>query len=217
MNNSVKLYAIVGSPNSRKVLSVINHLRLDIEVEYLDLFQGQHKTPEYLAVNPNGMVPALEDGDLKLWESNAIIQYLADKAGDDALFPKDPKKRADVVRWLCWDLAHYNMAFGTLAFEAVAKPSFMDMPGNEAVMEWTKENLTRFAAILNEQLEGQPYLCGDDVTLADYAMIHVEFFKESIPFDWSPYPHLNAYYERMRQNPHWAATAPDLEKIGKAV
>ena len=192
MNNSMKLYAIVGSPNSRKVLSVINHLGLDIEVEYLDLFQGQHKTPEYLAINPNGKVPSLVDGDLNLWESNAIIQYLADFAGDDALFPKDPKKRADVVRWLCWDLAHYNQAFGTLAFESVAKPTFMEMPGNEAVIENSKESMARFAAVLNEHLQDKTYLCGEDITLADYAMIHVEFFKESIPFDWSPYPHLNA-------------------------
>jgi len=85
----MKLYAIVGSPNSRKVLSVINHLQIDVEVEYLDLSQGDHKTPSYVALNPNGMVPTLVDGDLKLWESNAIIQYLADKAGDDVLFPKN--------------------------------------------------------------------------------------------------------------------------------
>ena len=131
----MKLYAIVGSPNSRKVLSVIHHLGIDVEIEYLDLFQGQHKTLEYTALNPNGMVPTLVDGDLNLWESNAIIQYLADKAGSDELFPTDSKKRADVVRWQCWELAHFNQAFGTLAFESVAKPSFMDMPSNEAVIE----------------------------------------------------------------------------------
>ena len=213
----MKLYAIVGSPNSRKVLSVINHLGLKVEVDYLDLFKGQHKTPEYLAINPNGMVPALVDGDLTLWESNAIIQYLADKAGDRSLFPVEPKKRADVVRWLCWDLAHFNQAFGTLAFEAIAKPGFMDSPSNEAIVEWSKEQLTRFAPVLNEHLRDKKYMCGDEITLADYAMIHVEFFKESIPFDWTPYSNLNAYFERMRLSPHWAKTAPSHEDIGKAV
>lgn len=213
----MKLYAIVGSPNSRKVLSVINHLKIDVEVEYLDLFQGDHKTPSYVALNPNGMVPTLVDGDLKLWESNAIIQYLADKAGDDILFPKDFAKRADVVRWQCWELAHFNQAFGTLAFESVAKPSFMDMPSNEAVIAWSQEQLTRFAIVLNEHLQGRSYVVGDNITLADYSMIHVEFFKEAVPFDWAPYPHLNEYFERMRQSPHWAATAPkNNEAIGKA-
>lgn len=214
----MKLYAIVGSPNSRKVLSVINHLGIDVEVEYLDLFQGDHKTPSYAALNPNGMVPTLVDGDLKLWESNAIIQYLADKAGDDVLFPKDIAKRADVVRWQCWELAHFNQAFGTLAFESVAKPSFMDMPSNEAVIAWSQDQLTRFAIVLNEHLHGRSYLVGDSITLADYSMIHVEFFKEAIPFDWTPYPNINEYFERMRQLPHWAATMPDNnELIGKAV
>ncbi|MEH6450277.1 MAG: glutathione S-transferase family protein [Oleispira sp.] len=214
----MKLYAIVGSPNSRKVLSVINHLGIDVEIEYLDLFQGEHKTPSYVALNPNGMVPTLIDGDLKLWESNAIIQYLADKAGDDILFPKDIAQRADVVRWQCWELAHFNQAFGTLAFESVAKPSFMDMPGNEAVIAWSQEQLTRFAIVLNEHLQDRSYLVGDSITLADYSMIHVEFFKEAIPFDWTPYPNINEYFDRLRQLPHWAVTMPDSnESIGKAM
>jgi len=214
----MKLYAIVGSPNSRKVLSVINHLGIEVEIEYLDLFQGDHKTPAYSALNPNGMVPTLVDGDLKLWESNAIIQYLADKAGDEILFPKDIAKRADIVRWQCWELAHFNQAFGTLALESVAKPSFMNMPGNEGVIAWSQEQLTRFASVLNNHLQDRKYVVGDTITLADYSMIHVEFFKESIPFDWSPYPHLNAYFERMGQSQHWLATAPQTpDSIGKAV
>ncbi|MFC3151387.1 glutathione S-transferase family protein [Litoribrevibacter euphylliae] len=213
----MKLYAIVGSPNSRKVLSVINHLGLDVEVEYLDLFEGDNQTPEYKAINPNAMVPALVDGDLKLWESNAIIQYLADKAGDDQLFPTDLKKRADVVRWLCWELAHFNQAFGTLAFESVAKPGFLGAPGNEGVINWTKEQLTRFAPILNTHLENRTFMVGETITLADYAMIHVEFFKENVPFDWTDFPHLNAYFERMRNSDHWVPTAPQsVEAIGKA-
>jgi len=212
----MKLYAIVGSPNSRKVLSVINHLGIEVEIEYLDLFQGDHKTPAYSALNPNGMVPTLVDGDLKLWESNAIIQYLADKAEDEILFPRDNAKRADIVRWQCWELAHFNQAFGTLAFESVAKPSFMDMPGNEGVIAWSKEQLTRFATVLNNHLQDRTYVAGDSITLADYSMVHVEFFKEAVPFDWTPYPHLNEYFERMRQSPHWATTAPESrESIGK--
>lgn len=123
------------------------------------------------------MVPTLVDGDLNLWESNAIIQYLADKAGCDELFPTDSKKRADVVRWQCWELAHFNQAFGTLAFESVAKPSFMEMPSNEAVIEWSQQQLIRFATVLNNHLDGRLFMVGDGLTLADYSMIHVEFLR----------------------------------------
>ncbi|MBL4594334.1 MAG: glutathione S-transferase family protein, partial [Flavobacteriales bacterium] len=73
-----------------------------------------------------------------------------------------------------------------------------------------------FAAVLNKHLEGRMYMVGDNLTLADYSMIHVEFFKDAIPFDWTPFPHLNAYFERMRQSPHWLATAPSSpEAIGR--
>ncbi|GAA3915798.1 glutathione S-transferase family protein [Litoribacillus peritrichatus] len=204
----MKLYVIAGSPNSRKVLAVVKHLGIEVDIEYLDLFEGDHKQPAYTALNPNGMVPTLVDGNLKLWESNAIMQYLADKSEDDALFPEDLTRRADVVRWQLWELAHFNQAFGTLAFESVAKPNFMGQEGNEAVIAWAKDNLNRFASILNQYMEGRDYLVGNEITIADYSMIHVEFFKEMVPFDWSPFPHLNAYFERMRKSTHWVATAP---------
>lgn len=212
----MKLYAIVGSPNSRKVQAVINHAAIDIELEYLDLFAGDTRRADFMAVNPNAMVPALVDGDLKLWESNAIIQYLADKSGCEALYPRDLAVRADINRWLCWELAHFNKAFGSLAFEAVAKPNFMQLEGDAALIDSNKQDLARFAAILEEHLRKREFLVGDTITLADYAVIHVEFFKDAIPFDWSPYPYLNAYFERMRISPHWLATAPKSnEAIGR--
>ena len=212
----MKLYAIVGSPNSRKVLAVVNHTGIDVDIEYLDLFAGDTHQPDYTALNPNSMVPTLLDGDLKLWESNAIIQYLADKAGDEALYPKNLILRADIARWQCWELAHFNQAFGTLALESVAKPNFFDTQGNPALIDCAKEQLERFSLVLNAHLQGRTYMVGDAITLADYSMIHVEFFKEMIPFDWSSFPHLNDYFERMRQSPHWLATAPaSPELIGR--
>lgn len=212
----MKLYTVVGSPNSRKVEAVINHLGLGVEREYLDFFTGDLRKPSYLALNPNGMVPTLADGELVLWESNAILQYLADKAGADSLFPRDPVKRAEVVRWQNWELAHYNRAFGAIAFETVAKPGFGLGPTNVALVEEMKKNLGRFAPVLDARMCGRAYVAGEGVTIADYSLIHLEGFKEAIRFDWSPYPHLNAYYERMRKNEHWAKTAPpSREAIGR--
>jgi len=212
----MKLYAIVGSPNSRKVLAVAQHTGIDVDIEYLDLFEGDTQKTAYKALNPNAMVPTLIDGDLSLWESNAINQYLADKSEDEGLFPRDLAQRADIVRWQSWELAHFNQAFGTLAFESVAKPNFMNLPGNDAVISWAKEQLGRFALVLNEHMQGRSYVVGDALTIADYSMIHVEFFKEMIPFDWTAFPHLNSYFDRMRQTPYWAATAPESpEAIGR--
>jgi len=204
----MKLYAIAGSPNSRKVLAIVNHLNMQLDVQYLDLFKAEHKEMGYLAINPNGKVPALVDGDLKLWESNAIMQYLANKAEDDLLYPANNKLRADINKWQCWELAHFNQVFGTLAFESVAKPVFLKQEGNIAVIDWCKEKLVQYAGVLNSHLKNQDFMVADRITLADYSMIHVEFFKEQVPFDWSEFVHLNTYFERMRSLPQWASTAP---------
>lgn len=132
------------------------------------------------------------------------------------LFPRDARLRADVVRWQCWELAHFNKAFGNLAFEAVAKPGFMDMPPDAAVVSVAQRDLARFAPVLDGHMKGRQTLVGDGVTLADYSMVLVEGFKEAVPFDWQPYPHLNAYFERMRADPAWQATAPpSREAIGR--
>jgi glutathione S-transferase len=204
----MKLYYVVGSPNCRKVHAAINHLGINVEFEYLDFFEGDLKTPDYLGINTNGMVPTLRDGDFTLWESNAIMQYLADKVAGNALFPKDAKTRADIVRWQCWELAHYNKAFGVLAWETVAKPNFMGTEPDPGTVNWAKDGLSRHAPVLESHLKGRTHLVGESVTLADYSLIHAEMFKEAIPFDWSPYPNINKYYERMRAVSHWAKTAP---------
>ncbi|HEY6256572.1 MAG TPA: glutathione S-transferase family protein [Xanthobacteraceae bacterium] len=204
----MKLHTFVGSPNGRKVEALINHLGLTVEIEHHDVFDGGLRTPDYLVLNPNAKVPTLVDGAFVLWESAAIMQYLADKAGDDALFPRDPQMRADVVRWQCWELAHFNRALGTLALETVVKPRYGLGTTNDALVETAKADLARFAPVLERHLADRRYLVGDGITIADYAMIALEPYKAAVPFDWTPYPNLNAYVERMRKTDAWARTAP---------
>jgi glutathione S-transferase len=201
-------YGLVGSPNSRKVEAVLNHTCLAARREFLGIFEGDLKTPEYLALNPNGKVPCLVDEGFVLWESNAIMQYLADKAGHPTLFPRDARQRADVVRWQCWELAHYNKALGILAFETVAKPGFNLGTPIQALIDISLEQLKQFAPVLDQHLRGRTHVSGDQLTIADYSMVHLEWFRTRTPFDWSPYPHLNAYYDRIAQIEHWVKTAP---------
>ena len=212
----MKLYAVVGSPNCRKVRAAINHLGIDVEIEYLDFFTGDLESADYLGLNPNAMVPTLQDEEFVLWESNAIMQYLANLVPGNSLFPHDVQVRADITRWQCWELAHYNKAFGVLALEAIAKPTYMQMEGDPAIIAWAGQELARFAKVLEGHLENREYAVGDDVTLADYSLIHIEAFKEAIPFDWSPYPNVNAYYQRIAALPYWADTAPESpDTVGK--
>ncbi len=212
----MKLYNVVGSPNCRKVLAVISHLGIKVDIEYLDFFAGDLAAADYGIINPNRMVPALRDGNVMLWESTAIMQYLADKAPGNTLFPREPGVRADIVRWQCWELAHYNKFFGLLAYESVLKPNLLKQETNLALLKWAQAGLARFAPVLDTHMEGRQFAVGDGVTLADYSIVHLEGFKDAVPFDWKPYPRLNAYYDRVRAIPHWADTAPpSAEAMGR--
>ena len=212
----MKLYAVVGSPNCRKVLAVIHHLELNIDIDYLDFFEGDLTTAEYLALNQNGMVPTLVDGDFSLWESNAIMQYLADTVPGNTLFPKDPKTRADILRWQCWELAHYNKALGVLSYEAIVKPMLMGEEANAATVEWAVGELNRFAPVLESHLGNREFVVGNDVTLADYSLIHIHMFKDEVPFDWSPFPNINDYYRCIGSLPHWTFSLPaNMEAVGR--
>lgn len=204
----MKLSVVVGSPNSRKVLAVARHLGLTPELEYLDFFAGDLRTPAFLARNPNGMVPVLQDGGFILFESNAIMLYMAAQVPGHPLMPQDPRARALVQQWMSWEGAHFNKALGVLAFETLAKPGMMGMAPDEAAVAWAQPQLARFAPVLEHALQGRDYLLGQEPTLADYAVGHLEFFALQLPFDWSGFPRTRAYFARIAALPHWAATAP---------
>ncbi len=211
----MQLYALYGSNNVRKVQAVATALDLRLEMVWLSFAEREHLKPGFLALNPNHKVPVLVDGDFILWESNAITRYLCEQRPGNALYPSAPRPRAKVDQWLCWELAHYNQALGTLVWEAIAKPGFIGEPSDEAVANWAGVQLARYASVLESHLDGRRFVVGDAPTLADYALIHIEAFKDAVPFDWSPYPRLNAYYERMRVDPHWQSTAVDMARIAR--
>ncbi len=111
----MKLYTNLFSPNARKVHAVANELGIELETQTVDLRGGEQRTPEYLTLNPNGKVPTLVDGDTVLWESNAIMCYLAGK-GDTDLWPKTAK-RYDILRWMFWESNHLSNALNRLFFQ----------------------------------------------------------------------------------------------------
>lgn len=211
----MRLYVANGSPNCRKVQAVVNHLGIEVEAIHLDFFKGDIKSPAYLKINPTGRVPVLDDDGFILWESNAVNKYLCGTCPGNTLYPADPRMQADTDRWLSWELAHFNQQFGILAWETVTKPRFLGQQPNEAIVAWSAGHLRTHAGVLDRHLDGRRFMVGDDITIADYAMIHLEFFKEMMVFDWSAYPNVSAYFERMRAVPYWAKTAPKPEEMGR--
>jgi glutathione S-transferase len=198
----MKLHIVPGSPHSRKVEAVVLHLGLDVEIQEHDLFAGDLRKSAYLEINPTGRVPTLEDGKFVLWESIAIMQYLAERAGNQQLLPRDPRARADVLRWQSWDLAHFSRPFSALAFETVAKPR-RGLHTDGAAVERAQADLARSAPVLDAYVADRRYLVGEDVTLADYSLLMFEGYRSLVPFDWSAYTHLNTYLDRMSQLEPW--------------
>lgn len=203
----MKIYLINGSPNGRKVLSVVRHLRLNPELVWLDLLEGDLQKPEYLRLNPNGLSPTLVHDDLVLWESNAILTYLCEVAPQQRLIPKSPVGRAEVNKWLSWELAHFNRSLGEIAYETIAKPTFGLGTTNEAIVDYQSQRFYRCAPVLEGHLGDREFIVGDEWSLADYALGHLEMFQQELPIDWQKFPNLCQFYDRFRANAFWQESA----------
>jgi glutathione S-transferase len=104
----MRLYVLPPSPRAFKVIALKHHLGIECEMRIVDLAKGDQLAPEYIAMNPNRKMPVLEDDGYVLWESNAILFYLASKKPSSGLWPSDVKHQADVLRWLAWESAHWD-------------------------------------------------------------------------------------------------------------
>src|SRR3954463_13649667 len=191
------LHTVPGSPNGRRVEAVIAHLGLEVEIRHYDLFKGELKLPNYLALNANAKAPTLQDGDFLLWETTAIMQYLCEKAGDTELFPRNPRIRADITRWQCWEGLYFNAALSTLAFETVAKAKRNLGPPDASLVDQAKVTLARFAPVLEAHLKERKYMVGDHLTLADYSMATFRAYANKVPFSFERFPNITSYFERM--------------------
>jgi glutathione S-transferase len=208
----LKLHTFPLSPNTFKVTSVLHHLGLDFEMAPVDLPAGETHQPAYLALNPNAMVPTLVDGDLTLWESHAIMVYLAEKHGSD-LMPTDVRERAEVNRWLCWGLAQWNTSLGPIAFERLA-PSFI--PGyqtDQAAVDKAMANLKRFAPVLNEHLKGRQFVAVDRVTVADYALAAMAAYRRPSQAGLEEYPEIERWLALVEALPAWQKTVAPLKAM----
>jgi glutathione S-transferase len=204
----MKLYSIHNSNNCRRVNATIQHLGLDVEV--VEQAMGDLKKPEFLARNPNGKVPTLVDGDLMLWESRAIMQYLASKKAGNTLWSTDPKRQADIARWQFWESSHLSRGTGAYAFEKLFKKVFMKQEPDPAAVAVGEKEWHTFAPVLNAQLETRKWILGTDLTLADFSVGGCFSYAEASGLPWDAYGHIKSWWSRLGELPAWKATAPKL-------
>jgi glutathione S-transferase len=203
----MKLYHNPLSPNVRRVRLTAAVLGIELEEKKLDFTKGEHKNPEYLALNPNGAVPTLVDGDFVLTESRAIMQYLASKKPESGLLPRDEATRADVTRWQFWDAAHFSPQMGTLLFEKVLK-SMMGLgePDGTKIQD-ALNNFRRFAAVLDKRLAGKQFVVGSSLTLADLTLASSLMYGKQLDLPLAEFPNLQAWFSRTCDLEGWKKTS----------
>lgn len=204
----MKLYFNPLSPNVRRVRLTAAVLGIALDEKKLDFSKGEHKSPEYLALNPNGAVPTLVDGDFVLTESRAIMQYLASKKPESGLLPRDEAARADVTRWQFWDGSHFSPNLATLAFEKFLKAMMGLGEPDTGKIQDALNNFRRFAAVLNKRLEGKEYLVGNGLTVANLTVASSLMYAKQAEAPLAEFPNVQAWFGRISELEGWKKTTP---------
>jgi glutathione S-transferase len=202
----MKLYMHPVSMTSRPVRLFIAEKRLDCEEQVVDLMTGEHTKEPFASLNPNRLVPVLEDGDLRLTESSAILKYLASKF-DCPEYPKDLKKRAKVDEMMDWFNTQFYREFGygltyPQIFPHHKRPNDALQNGTLA---WAKERANSWFKLLDEHWIGpkKPYLCGDQITIADYFGSCLVTLGEIIRCDFARLPNVHRWLGNMKKLGAW--------------
>lgn len=192
----------------RKVCAVAKYLESPLECVYLDLGRGEHKTPKYLELNPNGKVPTLVDGARTLWESGAIMCHLAARSDSD-LWPQDARQ-TDVLRWLSWDLASFYPSAGALYFEYIIKPRFRLGDVDPAEVKRATDDWRHLATLLDDHLHGRHWLVGASITVADFAVAIALPYAERAHIPLHEFPNVRRWHDRMNELEAWREPFPAL-------
>ncbi|MFG6489653.1 glutathione S-transferase family protein [Roseateles sp. BYS78W] len=196
----MKLLGRLASINVRKVMWTAAQLDLDLEREDWGPGFRSPKEPEYLALNPNGLIPVLIDGDFVLWESNSICRYLAGKFGATTLLPTEPQSRARVEQWMDWQGGELNNSW-RVAFMALLR----GQPATPEAIEASVTNWNRHMTLLDAQLARTgAYVTGDDFTLADVVLgLSAQRWKNA-PITRAELPAVDAWLQRLSTRPGFA-------------
>jgi len=192
------LWGRISSINVRK--AVLAAQLLEIPFERLDAGSefGVVGTPAYLAKNPNGMVPLLEDGDFSLWESNVIVRYLCARHSLGKLYPQELAQRFDAERWMDWQQTTFNRAGREAFIQLIRTPAERRNPG---AIAHSVALTTVLLSLLDDHLGRQAYLAGDELTMADIPMACEMHRWWGLPMDHAPYPQVQRWYQSITALP----------------
>ena len=195
-----------GSPNCRKVSALLELLGIEANHKFVDLPKGKHAQPTFLAINPNGMVPALLDGKTTVLESNCILIYLAEKAGSP-LWSRP--QQLEILQWMFWEQSHFMFATGIVFYQKLLKP-LIGQETDEVRVEEAVAKFRRHAQALDDHLRQRDWLVGDSMTLADLAVAANLTYANATGLPMDEFPNVQRWYGAIAELDAWKATHPAL-------
>jgi glutathione S-transferase len=204
----MKLYQSPLSSASFKARAVLHELGLPCEFVDVAMSKGEHKSPAFLSMNPNGKVPVLEDGGFHIWESNAIICYLAAKKPETGLMPTEPQGVGAMHQWLQWQATTFANSINDVMMETVYLV-FMGRQKDEQKYAAGLEKVRRDLGVLETCLKGREYLCGK-LSLADFSIVSSLLVRKQMGFDLEGFPNVKAWAGRMEDRESVRKSLPPL-------
>lgn len=194
----LKLWGRNNSINVHKVLWTLGELEVPYERIDAGLHFGVVNTPEYRKMNPNGRVPTIDDDGFILWESNAIVRYLAAKHGAGTLWPTDLQRRADTDRWMDWITDSVQHAISPVFLQLVRTPV---EKRNMRLVEANAQKANDHFRILDGALAGRRYIIGDSLTMGDIVIGVFVHRWYALEISRPTLSNVAAYYERLKERP----------------
>jgi len=205
----MKLHYHPISTTSRPVMLFAAESGIPLEMKVVDLFTGEHMQPGYARLNPNRLVPVLEDGDFVLTENAAILKYLAEKTGSPA-YPTDLKQRARVNERMDWTNTQLciDLVYGLVYPQIFDSHKRRSDEAQTATLERHCERAKTWLKVLDESFlgSGNAYLCGDKITIADFHAAPYVALAEVIGSDLADYPNVRNWLTRMKSLRSWPKT-----------
>ncbi len=194
----IEVYGRANSVNVQKVLWCLDELEVPFERYDVGGRYGGNKEPDFLGRNPTGLVPMISDGDLDLWESNAIVRYLSARHGSGSLWPNDPADRALADKWMDYQLGTLFPAFKAALLGLVRTPTEdRDPDAIAASAQATADTLT----VLDAHLEGNGFVAGDRLTMGDVVLGPTVYRWLNLEIDRPTLPNLQAWHDRLSKLP----------------
>jgi len=196
----IRLHGFPMSPNTRRAQLGLEEAALPYELVPVDLMSGEHRSETYRALNPTARVPALVDGEFILWESNAVLEYIAALKPEKNLGPSNARERGEISRWMYMNACHLSPAMAHIFAHTIRLPEEQRIP---KLVENGRAEIARCLGPFDQRLAAGGEFLLDRLTIADISIAPTLGIASMIGVDLTPYPNVLEWHSRIRERHSW--------------